>query len=312
MNNNERAAARKFFRCRILESNGQAFEDLFSRIMSLAVPGFKPIKPHGNIGDRKNDGYIEDTQIYYQVFAPEDLQKSHSKATSKLKADFEELIQHWPTVREFYFVMNDKYQGPYPNAVQDINSLKNRFKLDKADFVLAKDLENMAFSKLTDDALLELVNFPPDPASIPHLDFSVLNEVITHIMNRPSLPSEKEKLFVLNWDKKIEFNGLGRVPNTYLNTAAYKIGYLDEYLKNQSDFASHELRNHMVSLYAQAKRMETQNNSADGDTVFRRMLEIGSPRREAPYQDAFLAVMAKYFEACDVFESPENNDADAE
>jgi hypothetical protein len=69
MNSQERAIARKFFKNRILEADGQAFQDLFNRIMSVAIPGFKPIKPHGNIGDRKNDGYVEATQTYYQCSA---------------------------------------------------------------------------------------------------------------------------------------------------------------------------------------------------------------------------------------------------
>ena len=312
MENNERAVARKFFKNRIFEANGQAFEDLFTRIMSLAVPGFKPVKPHGNIGDRKNDGYVETTQVYYQVFAPEDLRKSHSEATSKLKNDFKELKQYWPTVREFYFVLNDKYKGPYPDAVQDINSLKKSYGLDNADFLLAKDLENMAFSELTDDALLELVNFPPNPALLPHLDFSVLNEVVSHILGMPSLPPEQDDLVVPDWDAKIEFNGLGPIASSYLNAAAFKVGYLEEFLQNQSDFATHELRDHMISLYKQAKRSETIDDSTGGDAIFSQMVELGAPIKEAPYQDAFLVVLAKYFEACDVFEAPENNHADAE
>ena len=305
MNSREKAVARKFFKNRILEANGQAFEDLFTRIMSLAIPGFKPVKPHGNIGDRKNDGYVEATQTYYQVFAPEELKKSHAEATSKLKRDFSGLIRHWPSVREFYFVLNDKYRGVYPDAAQDINSLKERFGLEKAEVMLAKDLEEITFTKLADDALFELVNFPPDPASIPHLNFGVLSEVVSHIMSMPSLPPVHEELVVPDWDAKVAFNGLGESAIRLLNAAALKVGYLEEYLKNQSDFASHELRDRMTSLYEQARCEETALNES-ADDVFFRMLELGAPRKKAPYQDAFLVVLAKYFEACDVFESPEN------
>ncbi len=306
MNSKEKAIARKFFRSRILEADGQAFQDLFNRIMSLAVPGFKPIKPHGNIGDRKNDGYVEATQTYYQVYAPEDLRKSHSEATSKLKTDLEGLKRAWPSVREFYFVLNDKYKGPYPDAAQDITALKELYGLDKADIMLAKDLENIAFSKLDDDELIELVNFPPDPSDTPHLDFSVLSEVVAHIMSMPSLPPDHEELVVPNWDAKIAFNGLGDIASRYLNAAAFKVGFVEEYLKHQSEFASQDLRDHLIALYDHAKSSSSSTERNNGDDIFFQMLRLGTPKQQAPYQDAFLVVVAKYFEACDVFEAPED------
>lgn len=232
MNSQEKAIARKFFKSIILEADGQSFQDLFNRIMRSAFPGFKPIKPHGNIGDQKNDGYVETTQTYFQVYAPEDIRKSHSEATAKLRKDFEGLKQAWPAVREFYFVLNDKYKGPYPDAAQDITALKQLHGLVKADIMLAKDLENIAFSKLADDVLLELVHFPPDPTTLPHLDFNILSEVISHIMRMPSAPPDHENLIAPDWDSKIAFNGLGELARSYLNAAAFKVGFLEEYLKN--------------------------------------------------------------------------------
>jgi hypothetical protein len=103
MNNQEKAVARKFFKSRILEADGQAFEDLFVRIMSLAVPGFTPIKPHGLIGDRKNDGYVEATGTYYQVFAPEDLNKISK--TSRFRS--------FPTMRSSSLWVSHLIRQPY-------------------------------------------------------------------------------------------------------------------------------------------------------------------------------------------------------
>ncbi|MBZ4231317.1 hypothetical protein LAN31_22090, partial [Mycobacterium tuberculosis] len=37
------------------------------------IPGFERVKPHGNIGDRGNDGWVCGVGVYYQVYAPEDL-----------------------------------------------------------------------------------------------------------------------------------------------------------------------------------------------------------------------------------------------
>ena len=76
MTKNQKAKARIFFENRILKADKQAFEDLFTEIMNYKEADFRSIKPWGNIGDRKNDGYIRSRGIFYQVYASEDIRKS--------------------------------------------------------------------------------------------------------------------------------------------------------------------------------------------------------------------------------------------
>ncbi len=73
MNLDEKILARILFQNKIYQSDGQNFEDLFCKIMAYYNPNFRKIKPFGNIGDRKNDGYIGDIGAYYQVYAPENI-----------------------------------------------------------------------------------------------------------------------------------------------------------------------------------------------------------------------------------------------
>ena len=59
MNPQEKSLARQLFQNKLLKADGQAFEDIFTAIMNYAEPDFQQINPWGNIGDRKNDGYIK-------------------------------------------------------------------------------------------------------------------------------------------------------------------------------------------------------------------------------------------------------------
>lgn len=53
--------AKILFKIKVLQFRGQAFEDFFVSIMTKANTDFQAVKAYGNIGDRKNDGFIRTT-----------------------------------------------------------------------------------------------------------------------------------------------------------------------------------------------------------------------------------------------------------
>jgi hypothetical protein len=50
--------------------------------------------------------------------------------------------------------------------------------------------------------------------------------------------------------------------------------------------------------------MLTKKQHFIGDELFLRIVSIASPKEEQTYQSAVIVIMAKYFEACDIFEPP--------
>jgi hypothetical protein len=138
------------FKLAVHEANGQKYEDLFVRIMMQCEQDFKPVKPHGNIGDRGNDGWISTSGRYYQCYAPEDLPANTETAIAKLNKDFRTLKSYWDTispVREFYFVVNDRYQGASPHIYQAVSALKTEHGLTIAEVFLSGQLEEKLFSQ---------------------------------------------------------------------------------------------------------------------------------------------------------------------
>jgi hypothetical protein len=296
MNSQEKALARKMFKLKIHESNGQAFEDLFTSIMNYAESDFQAIKPWGNIGDRKNDGYIESKGIFFQVFAPEDIKKSYPKVIEKLKNDFEGLVKQWSPIHEFYFVVNDKYHGINADCEQTIQIIRQEYNLNKTGFKTAKHLENLLFA-LEDDQIFSIVGYLPDPANI-QLDYSVLGEIINHLLSF-SLPKTLDSSNIYpDWDKKIVFNDLGQIEANYLNNGYFQIGSLDEYLDNQSNFFADEVKDKIREVYIKNK------DKHSGTQLFWKMIDVITPKAKSAYQVAVIVLMAKYFETCDIFEEP--------
>ncbi len=293
----ERTLTRYLFQNKILKADGQIFEDIFSAIMNYTEPDFQQIKPWGNIGDRKNDGYIKSKCIYFQVFAPEDIRKSYTDIVNKLKTDFAGLNKQWGPVKQFYFVVNDKYKGVNPDSEKIIQDIRTSHNLDYAGFMTAKDLENMLF-ELADDQIGMIAGFIPDPAKIKQLDYSILREIISYIMTLPLPKDDKPEVKLPDWDEKIEFNNLSKYVSRFLNNGCIQLHSLENYLKNNSDFLADSLRDKMNEIYIQEKK-----NSC-GDELFWAIVKCASPKAEQIYEISVIVIMAKYFETCDIFEEP--------
>lgn len=133
------------FDLKIFQSNGQEFENLFTKIMTAMDSSFRQVKPHGNIGDGGNDGFFS-TGKYYQVYAPNILSQNISNAKKKIEDDFKKLISNWNTIspiRSFYFVVNDKYQGTPKPLHETISKIKNEYNLITAEIITPSVLKHI-------------------------------------------------------------------------------------------------------------------------------------------------------------------------
>lgn len=297
MNNAEKTIARTLFKLQIHKANGQAFEDIFTAIMGYTETDFQQIKPWGRIGDRKNDGYIQSKGIFFQVFSPEEITKSYVNVVEKLNTDFKGLSERWSPVNEFYFVVNDKYQGVNADCEQAIQAIKRQHQLEDAGFKTASNLEDLLFS-LDDDQISSVVGFLPDPASI-QLDYSILSEIIGHLMQL-SLPitQSSSRIIYPDWGKKITFNNLSSKEAEYLNNGSLQIGSLDEYLNNESNFFAETIKDKVRTIYIEC------SEKYSGDELFWEVVAKISPKPQSGIQAAVIILLAKYFETCDIFEEP--------
>lgn len=297
MNAQERSIARLQFQNKIFKANGQAFEAIFTQTMYYAHPGFQAIKPWGNIGDRKNDGYIKSEGTYFQVYAPEEITKSYVELVKKINRDFSGLIEQWSPVDNFYFVVNDKYNGVNADCEQIIQGLKETHNLRDAKILTAKDLENTIFS-LEDDQIFSIIGYLPDPSNLKNVDFSILNEVISYIMELPIDNNKEYRITLPDLDEKIQFNGLSDVTAEYLYNGLLKVVYLEGFLSNNSNFVADSLRDKLSEIYHQEKERYV------ADELFWNIVNRLSPKVQQVYQTTVIIIMSKYFETCDIFEEP--------
>ncbi len=121
------------FELRFLKSRGNAFQDLFSEVMEKAYPGdFQRIRPHGNMGDLKCDGYLTSQRTVFQVYAPEDI-RSLQRLLRKIREDFTEAVQHWTGRIDRWVFVHNSQTGLPAQAKQLLDDLGKQVSAPKVE-----------------------------------------------------------------------------------------------------------------------------------------------------------------------------------
>ena len=104
-----RAYYEAVLRLRYVQSNGDAFQDFFSTIMEMRYPGdFVRVRPWGNLGDRKNDGYLASKRQLFQCYAPREMDIATCK--TKITEDFAGAFPYWKDhFDQWFFAHNDTH-----------------------------------------------------------------------------------------------------------------------------------------------------------------------------------------------------------
>jgi hypothetical protein len=306
MTQEEKHIARTKFQNKLLSSDKQAFEDLFTKVMQLNDKNFQPVRPQGKEGDKKCDGFNRMTGQYYQVYAPENLSGKEKTAQNKLDDTISGIFAFWQSispVKEFYFVINDQYKGAWPSISLQLAQIAQKYKI-KADTLLCKDLEDI-FLQLQEDDIIEILGgLLPSATNITNIDISSLGEVIDHLLNTERKQKEERFPDDPNFDKKIKFNKLSEEYANQLKVAYLQTYIIDDYFTYQSSFIKQDLKLVFSEFYLIAKDSVPESIESKSDIIFEKIWDKASPRNTIPFRNAALVLMSHYFESCDIFEEP--------
>ncbi|WP_188204367.1 ABC-three component system protein [Desemzia incerta] len=303
------------FQNRIYKYDGQQFEDFFVAIMSKCNNNFQAVKPYGNIGDRKNDGFDKTAGVYFQVFSPEDITKTKTinDAINKLEDDFTKLYAYWNKIcpiEQYYFVINDKYKGISSPIIEKCIEIGKRkeYKHLSLNIFSSKDLEKQ-FDSLDVLQIQDIIGYIPDE-ELEIIKYDALNETVQFLINIEVDNGAIDVLSVPNFDDKIMFNGLSDQVKIYLTNGSYQEGTLNQYF-NANPGLDKILQEKFHSLYLISKEEISDDLENASDARFFSILEESCYKPTVPIQSCVFVLMAHYFASCDIFEEPieERNDS---
>ncbi|WP_150113924.1 ABC-three component system protein [Leptospirillum ferriphilum] len=301
---------RCLFKLRIYQSSGEQFQHLINELFGLVYPGFQPIAPWGSNGDGGNDGWIPTEGHYLQCYGP----KAGSNwepvnAARKAQQDFKKLLENWSDLRRYSFVLNDRFEG-VPAPVQKVLQMIASDHSISSDVFSSATLTNL-FMELTEDKKQMIVNGVPS-GSDEIVDSRCIGELLQYLADRDLPPSNRSRRGVTSFEEKIRFNGLDGEASDRLRLASHQVGEVDEFLRSRDQWLAQGIAEHLKKTYQQCQACIPEGEDTANLHYVWLVEEMRPPHIRHPhsikaYRQAAEIVLAKYFEACNVFKSPSGN-----
>ncbi|TSE32488.1 ABC-three component system protein [Tepidimonas charontis] len=301
--------ARILFKLRLYEASGQAFQGLVSDLMHARHQDFLAVRPSGRSGDGGNDGYVPSQQWFLQVHGPEAGSKiDPARLVRKAKEDFDKLRQHYPGIKRYSFVFNDRFRGAPKDLLDAIAALARDTGVP-CEGIFSRHLTDW-FMALDDAARGGIVMGVP--AEMPDwIDPRAIGEVLEHLALNDAGWGDPAKRFAPDFDEKIRFNGLNGFAADRLRSMSYQAGSVEAFFQTRDAYLAQAVGQELRQLYAEGLRQVVDDDEDAAAMRFvwmigRMIPPVAQSNNIAlkAYRQAAEVVLARYFETCDVYAQP--------
>jgi hypothetical protein len=287
------------FQIDFLKAKGDAFQTLFEQVMEKAHPeDFIPCRPWGKFGDRKNDGYLKSERTLFQVYAPNKM--TAAAAIAKIEEDFAGALPYWQQYFDKWVFVHNAYDGLSPQIVAKLLELEQKHSPIKVTHWSLEELRQR-FRRIDLDALQSWFGFAPTDAAKRSLSVEELESVLHHIAQSHPPKTELPRPVPTG---KIEANGLSLNVAILLKAGMEKAELVEKFFDQWHD----PLYGDRLAGTFRARYIELRDQSPEigPDAIFHELHTWagGTWASSTGLQVAVLAVLAFFFEQCEVFEAP--------
>lgn len=275
-----------------------AFQDHFNDVMeAVHGPDFIRVRPAGNTGDRKCDGYLQSADTVFQVYAPTLVKLS--SWVNKIGEDFTGAKAQWSTMRSWTFVHNQ-----HDGLPADVTQALLKLKTDHPNLVIEQWppthlLELTA--DLSEDRLVRVFGHPPREQEMRVLDRSDIAEAVAGLaLEAISWTPNAADLPVVD-PRKLDYNQLSEYPRRLVTAGIAQAGMVEGYFDNNPDPTLRD----RAGMLMKVEWLNLQRHGMTGDDAFHALYERVAANAEGSREaTASLALLAYLFESCDIFDNP--------
>ena len=299
MTSMERALYALKFDLEFQSKRANEFQLFFNKIMNSRFPGdFIPTRTWGKEGDCKCDGYILSTGCFFQVYAPDELEKSVT--IKKMTEDFLGAIEHWgDKIKTWVFVHNSRTGVP-PFVLDQLLEFKKEHP-EIGYTHLGKDEIKDIFFQISDAKIEEILGPVPTYADVNGLTMESIRQTLLGI---ESLNCNTENDAPINpvSERKLQANGLSQDSKQLFELGMMKSNLVEKFFKQWHDPNCESYTAHEISSIYNAAKSDSLNPNEVFQRIFMTINE--SDTSDTKRMVSTLAVMAYFFQTCDIFEQP--------
>ena len=298
-------ASRAFYLLKVenalLRLRGNAFQDWFAQVMELRFPGgdFVRVRPWGNVGDRKNDGYIKSQRTLCQVYAPDDFNLATTLA--KIDEDFGEAKPYWEAHFDTWVFVHNAPNGIAGDVLKHLLETEVNNQPIKIGQWGAAALRDFVF-ELPDANVATLFGAAPTRRDFENLGLADLRPVLLRLAAQDPVADVDVRPVP---PRKIEANALSANVSLLLKSGMPRADLVQHFFDSYHDAA---LGDQIASAF-KARYAQLRATGSGSDTVFWGLIDFagGLDNHGAGHAAAVLAVIAYLFEQCEIFERPREN-----
>jgi len=285
------------FKVAFMERKADEFQDLFSTVMEKRYPAdFIRVRPWGKRGDKKNDGYLKSKRTLFQCYAPNEMESI--KCVSKIDKDFLGALPHWKEYFGTWVFIHNSREGLGPDVASKLLELGTAHAPLVVTHWGFEELRQEAM-QLSDLELSSLLGPVPSRQGMMALGLDDLLPILDHIARLS--PAAEPDLRPVPADK-LQRNLLSNAVEQLLTLGMTRADLVRKY------FSLKPTLQDQIAESFRARYSELRATISNPDDIFASLQkfaggeEVPSPSR----QNGVLAVIAFFFEECDIFERPDS------
>lgn len=285
------------FRLRYIQSKGDTFQDFFSTIMEMRYPGnFVRVRPWGKLGDRKNDGYLASKRQLFQCYAPREMDLATCK--TKVTEDFTKALPYWKDYFDQWLFAHNDIDGLAADVLKLLLDLSAKHAPVTASQWGYNELRQ-EFKQLSYVDVTTLLGPAPGRKDVIDLRLEDVKRLLEHIALQPEPLIIDVKEVPAD---KLEYNQLSQASGTLLKAGMARSEVVKKYLRGLADPTRYD----RTAAAFQLRYQELKKKGLPPDDIFARlqMFVAGENVASPSHQAATLAILAFFFEACEIFERP--------
>jgi hypothetical protein len=285
------------FKASFHSKGGTEFQDWFVTIAGHSFGAdFEEVRPYGAQGDLKCDGRNVSDGTVFQCYAP--YQMKDVEVIAKVDADFHGARKHWSsTMSKWVFVHNDG-RGLAPGVIQHLDKIRAAHPEVAIEVWSEPELLNLAMG-LGLHQLQALFGYAPSAAIVDRLVLADIVPIIDAL--EQSEPDPDDPPLTPPSVQKLEKNALSADSATLLRYGRRRSDLVRTFfMKSPRPEMGERIAESFRSRYAELKALQLP-----ADKIFGHLQSFAGMNGEPKRQGAALAVLAYFFESCDIFEDPD-------